>query len=88
MYYQDIFIKWKKYFLSIPSLPSFVASQCLWHIKYMKIDDKAIFSSSLSAKGINFAGQPFQNNQQIKKCDELTKNSQKISCCSDHSCSP
>ena len=57
--------------MSIPSLSSSVASQCLWHNKYIKIDDKTIFSSSLSAKGINFVGQLFQNNQQIKKWDEL-----------------
>ena len=59
------------YFLSLLPLPSSVASQCLWHDKYIKIDDKTIFSSSLSAKGINFVGQLFQNNQQIKKWDEL-----------------
>ena len=40
-------------------------------INILKIDDKTIFSSSLSAKGINFVGQLFQNNQQIKKWDEL-----------------
>ena len=38
---------------------------------YVKIDDKTILSSSLSAKGINFVGQLFQNNQQIKKWNEL-----------------
>ena len=32
----------------------------------MKIDDKTIFRSILSTKGINFIGQLFQNNQQIK----------------------
>ena len=47
------------------------ASQCLWDNKYIKIDDKTIFSSSLYAKGTNFVGQLFQNNQQIKKWDEL-----------------
>ena len=52
--------------MSLPSSPSSVASQLLWHNKYIKIDDKTIFSSSLSAKGINFVGQLFQNNQQIK----------------------
>ena len=57
--------------MSLPSSPSSVASQLLWHNKYIKIDDKTIFSSSLSAKGINFVGQLFQNNQQIKKWDEL-----------------
>ena len=56
-----------KAFLSLPSLPSFVASQCLWHNKYINIDDKAVFSSSLSVKGINFVVQLFQNNQQINK---------------------
>ena len=70
-YYQDILIKWGKYFSLLPSLPSSVACQGLWHNKYIKIDDEGIFSSSLSAKGINFVGQPFQNNQQIKTWDEL-----------------
>ena len=51
-YYQDILIKWEKHFSSLPSLPLSVASQCLWDNKYIKIDDKTIFSSSLSAKGI------------------------------------
>ena len=57
--------------MSLPSLPSSVAAQCLWHNKYIKIDDKTIFSSTLSAKGINFVDQLFQNNQQIKKWNEL-----------------
>ena len=70
-YYQDILIKWGKKFSSLPSLPSSVASQCLRYNKYIKIDDKTNFSSSLSAKGINFAGQLFQKNQQIKKWDKL-----------------
>ena len=70
-YYQDIFIKWEKRFTSLLFLPSSVASQCLWYNKYIKIDDKTILSSSLSAKGIKFVCQLFQNNQQIKKWDEL-----------------
>ena len=70
-YYHDILIKWEKHFSSSSSLPSSVASQCLCHNKYFKIADETIFSSSLSAKGINFVDQLFQNNQQIKKWDEL-----------------
>ena len=70
-YYQDILIKWEKHFSSLPSLPSSVAAQYLWHNKYIKIDDKTAFSSSLSAKGINFVGQLSQNNQEIKKWNEL-----------------
>ena len=70
-YYQDILKKWEKRFSSLPSLPSSVAAQCLWYNKYIKIGDKTIFSSSLSAKGINFVGQLFQNNQQIKKWNRL-----------------
>ena len=57
--------------MSFPFLPSSVAAQCLWYNKYIKIDDKIIFTSSLSAEGINFVGQLFQNNQQIKKWNEL-----------------
>ena len=49
------------------SLPSSLALQYLWHNKYIKIDDKTIFSSSLSSKGINSVDQLFQNNYQIKK---------------------
>ena len=59
-------------------MPSFVASQCLWLNKYVKIDDKAVFISPLSAKGINFVGQLFQNNQQIKKWEELKTESDLI----------
>ena len=62
----------KTFFVSsVPILPSSVAAQFLWHNKYIKIDDKTVFSSSLCAKGINFVGQLFQNNQQIKKWNEL-----------------
>ena len=46
-------------------------NQILWHNKYIKIDDKTIFSFSLSAKGINFVGQLFRSNQKIKKWDKL-----------------
>ena len=57
-------------FLSIPSLPSTVASQCLCLNKYIKMDDKTILISSLSAKRIDLMGQLSQNNQQIKRWDE------------------
>ena len=60
-----------QHFSSLPFLPSSVPSQCLWYNKYIKIDFKTIFSSSLSAKGIKFLGQFFQNNQQVKKWDEV-----------------
>ena len=63
--------EWEEHFLSLPSLPSSVSSQCSWDNKYIKIDDKTIFNSSLSAKGMTFVDQLFQNDQQIKKWDEL-----------------
>ena len=60
----------KTFFVS--SIFTFICCfQSLWHNKYIKIDDKTIFSSALSAKGINFVGQLIQNNQQIKNFDEL-----------------
>ena len=37
-YYQDIFIIWEKRFSPSVSLPSSVASQSLWHNKYIKIE--------------------------------------------------
>ena len=57
--------------MSPPPLLSSVGSQCLWLTKYVKVNDKTFFSSVLSAKGINFVDQLFQNNQQIRKWDEL-----------------
>ena len=53
-----------KIFFVFSVLTSSVAFQCLWH-------NENIFSSSLPAKGITFVGKLFQNNQQIKKWDEL-----------------
>ena len=91
--YEHIFIKWRKHFSSLPSLRSFVASQCLWLNKYIKIDDKTTFISPLSTKVINFVGQLFQNNQQIKKTGR-TQNGiwfnwkRKIADCSNRSCCP
>ena len=64
-------IKLEKHFSSLPSLPSSFASKCLWQKKYIKIDDETISSSALSAKGLNFVGQLFPNNQQIKNWNEL-----------------
>ena len=57
-------------FLSLPPLPLIVASQCSWLNKYIKMDDKTIFISSLSAKRIDLMGQLSQNNQQIKRWNE------------------
>ena len=48
-----------KTFFALLSLPSQVASQCLWLNTYIKMDAKTIFSSSLAAKGLNFVGQFF-----------------------------
>ena len=52
---------------SLPSLPSAVASQCFWHNKYIKIDDKTIVNSFYVLKEVNLLGQFFQNNQYLKK---------------------
>ena len=65
-YYQDIVIKYGKYFSCLPFLPGTTASQSLWFNKYIKIDNKSVFNFSLSVKGINFVGQLFQNKQQLK----------------------
>ena len=64
-------MKWEKHFLSLPSLLSSVALQCLWHNKYIKIDDKTIFSSSLSANGITLCVSSFKTINKLKKWDEL-----------------
>ena len=64
-YCYDTFIKWGNIFSYLSSSPLIVASQCLWLNNYIKIVGETIFGSSLSAKGTNFVGQHFQNNQHI-----------------------
>ena len=42
-------------------LPSAIASQFLWHNRFIEIDGKTIYWSNLSENNINFVGQLFQN---------------------------
>ena len=42
-------------------LPSAIASQFLWHNRFIEIDGKTIYWSNFSENNINFVGQLFQN---------------------------
>ena len=42
-------------------LPSAIASQFLWHNRFIEVDGKTIFWSNFSENNINFVGQLFQN---------------------------
>ena len=60
-----------KNYSSLSSLPSAVASQCLRHSKYIKIDYKTISNSSLFVNGMS---QLVQNNQQLKNGTNSKRN--------------
>lgn len=60
-----------KNYSSLSSLPSTVASQCLRHSKYIKIDYKTISNSSLFVNGMS---QLVQNNQQLKNGTNSKRN--------------
>ena len=60
-----------KNYSSLPSFPSTVASQCLRHSKYIKIDYKTISNSSLFVNGMS---QLVQNNQQLKNGTNSKRN--------------
>ena len=66
-YYQDIFIRLGKHFSSLLSiLPSTVASQCLWLNKYIKIDDKTIFSPHYLLKVLTLWVSSFKTIEKMK----------------------
>ena len=61
IFYQDLFTNWSKNLCSPVMLPSAIASQFLWHNRFIEIDVKTIYWSNFSENNINFVGQLFQN---------------------------
>ena len=61
IFYQDLFTNWSKNLCSPVMLPSAIASQFLWHNRFIEIDGKTIFWSNFSENNINFVGKLFQN---------------------------
>ena len=61
IFYQDLFTNWSKNLCSPVMLPSAIASQFLWHNRFIEIDGKTIYWSNFSESNINFVGQLFQN---------------------------
>ena len=66
-YYRDLFSKWKKHYSCQPTLPSLVASECLWYNEKIKINNSTIYYSSFSKNGVNYVGQLFENHHQTLK---------------------
>ena len=65
-YYQKIFSNWYKH-LSFPvSITSTIMSQFLWVNKYILIEKQSLFFPTVWNNGLNFVGQFFYNNGEIK----------------------
>ena len=56
---------------SSPDLPSVIASQALQHDKHIKIDNKSIYFSEMSGKGLNCVEHLFNESQNLKTWNEL-----------------
>ena len=61
IFYQELFTNWSKNLCSPVMLPSAIASQFLWHNRFIEIDGKTIYWSNFSENNIKFVGQLFQN---------------------------
>ena len=70
-YYKTIFKNWCLYLTSIPAIPSAIASQALWYMKNIKIDNKSIHLAEFSKKGLNYVGHLFHERQKLKTWEEL-----------------
>ena len=70
-YYKTIFKNWCLYLTSIPAIPSAIASQALWYMKNIKIDNKSIYLAEFSKKGLNYVGHLFHERQKLKTWEEL-----------------
>ena len=64
-------MNWEKYFIASPITPSGVLSQFIWYNSYIKIDSKAVYLKSFSAKIINFVTQLFNTDGSVKNLNIL-----------------
>ena len=70
-FYKQILMKWKKYFIASPVIPSCVLSQFLWYKSYIKIDNKAVYLKFFSTNNINFITQLFNTDRSVKNWNIL-----------------
>ena len=70
-FYQDIFIKWINNFTSKSTIPSIILSEFIWFNSNIKVGSKSVYFSFLSDKNLNFIGQLFNDNGNIKPWKDL-----------------
>ena len=82
-FYQDIFIKWINNYTTKPTLPSIILPEYIWFNSNIKVDSKPVHFSFFSYKNLNFIGQFFNDNGNIKPWKDIKiefhhKDTQKI----------
>ena len=70
-FYKNIFIKWINNCTAKPTLPSMILSEFTWFNSNIKVDRKPIRFSFFSNKNINFLGQLFNENPNIKPWEDI-----------------
>ena len=70
-FYQNIFIKWINNYTAKPTLPSMILSEFIWFNSYIKVDNKPVHFSFFSDKKVNFIGQLFNENGNIKLWEDI-----------------
>ena len=70
-FYQDIFIKWINNFTSKSTIPSIILSEVIWFNSNIKVGSKPVYFSFFSDKNLNFIGQLFNDNGNIKPWKDL-----------------
>ena len=70
-FYQDIFIKWINNYTAKPTLPSMILSEFIWFNSNIKVDSKPIHFSFFSDKNLNFIGQLFNDNRNMKPWEDI-----------------
>ena len=82
-FYQNIFIKWINNRTAKPTLPSMILSEFIWFNSNIKVYSKPVNFSFLSDKNLNFIGQLFNDNGNMKPWEDIKiefhlKDTQKI----------
>ena len=70
-FYQDIFIKWINNFTSKSTIPSIILSEVIWFNSNIKVGSKPVYFSFSSDKNLNFIGQLFNDDGNIKPSKDL-----------------
>ena len=62
---------WCLHLTSTPVLNSAIKSQALWYSKHIKIDNKSLYLSEISGKGLVCTGHLYNECQKLKTQDDL-----------------